>query len=415
MEMQQTKVAIIGAGLTGLCCARQLLADGISCQVFEADDRVGGRIVTDRQDGFLLDRGFQVFLTSYPEAKEVLSYEALNLAPFASGALVHHGGKNRRVVDAWRQPLQALWSARSPVVPLRDIPRIIGLRHTALNAERRRAIPANLSTAEYLRQLGFSEGAMQRFFRPFFGGVTLDAELAVPARYFLFLFEMFARGKATLPADGMQAIPEQIAASLPPGTLQLETTITKLAGNQLELDCGDRVEAEHVVVATEASAAARLLGTEFEAPASNSTTTVYYGADRSELGEPILLLKGDGSGPVNHVCFPSDVQSSYAPQGAALASVSVLGIEESSDLELDHAVRKQLRSWMSDAVDRWQLLRIDRIKRALPRISDAEGLGFRAVSNTVTLCGDHLLTPSIQGAMVAGRHAAEHARQSITG
>lgn len=414
MKMQQTKVAIIGAGLAGLCCARQLSADGISCQVFEADDRVGGRIVTDRQDGFLLDRGFQVFLTSYPEAKNILSYEALNLAPFASGALVHHGGKNRRVVDAWRQPLRALWSARSPVVPLRDIPRIIGLRRAALNAESRRTIPANLTAAEYLRQRGFSEEAMQRFFRPFFGGVTLDSELAVPARYFLFLFEMFARGKATLPANGMQAIPEQIAATLPPGTLQLESTITKIDGNQLERNNGDRIEAEHVVVATEAFAAARLLGTEFEDPASNSTTTVYYGADRSELDEPILLLRGDGSGPVNHVCFPSDVQPSYAPPGAALASVSVLGVEESSDRELDCAVRKQLKSWMSDAVDRWQLLRVDRIKRALPRISNADGNGLREISNAVTLCGDHLLTPSIQGAMVAGRHAAERVRQSVT-
>jgi hypothetical protein len=152
----------------------------------------------------------------------------------------------------------------------------------------------------------------------------------------------------------------------------------------------------------------------FEAPASNSTTTIYYGADRSELGEPILLLRGDGNGPVNHVCFPSDVQSSYAPQGAALASVSVLGVARSSDRELDNAVRKQLKGWMSDAVDRWQLLRIDRIERALPRIPDAEGSGIRVLSNSVTLCGDHLLTPSIQGAMVAGRHAAEHVRQSVT-
>ncbi|MGK0521388.1 MAG: protoporphyrinogen oxidase, partial [Planctomycetota bacterium] len=96
--MQQTKVAIVGAGLAGLCCARQLAADGVACRIFEASDRVGGRVATDRQDGFLLDRGFQVFLTSYPEAQIVLDYGALELAAFTSGALVHHGGKNRRVV-----------------------------------------------------------------------------------------------------------------------------------------------------------------------------------------------------------------------------------------------------------------------------------------------------------------------------
>ena len=411
--MQQTKVAIVGAGLAGLCCARQLVADGIPCRIFEAADRVGGRVATDRQDGFLLDRGFQVFLTSYPEAKAVLDYDALGLAAFTSGALVHHGGRNRRVVDAWRQPLRALWSVWSPVVPLRDIPRIIGLRRAAMREEHRLSIPADLTAAEYLQQLGFSEATMQRFFRPFFGGVTLNATLAVPARYFLFLFEMFARGTATLPAAGMQAIPEQLAASLPPGTVQLQTAVTKIEGSQLELDNGERVAAEHLVLATEAADAAPLLGAAFEAPVSNSTTTIYYGADRSELGEPILLLNGNGDGPVNHVCFPSDAQPSYAPPGAALASVSVLGISDLENRDLDRAVRKQLKAWMSEAVDRWQLLRIDRIKRALPRLTEADGCGIREISAVVTLCGDHLLSPSIQGAMLAGRQAAERARQAV--
>lgn len=413
--MQQTKVAIVGAGLAGLCCARQLAADGIACRIFEASDRVGGRVATDHQDGFLLDRGFQVFLTSYPEAKSVLDYDALGLAAFSSGALVHLGGNNRRIVDAWRQPLRALWSARFPVVPLRDIPRIFALRRAAMRPDRRHAIPADLTAADYLNQLGFSEAAMQRFFRPFFGGVTLDTALAVPARYFLFLFEMFARGSATLPVAGMQAIPEQIAAALPPDTVHLQAAVAKIEGSQLELDNGERVAAEHLVLATEAAAAASLLGAAFEAPASNGTTTIYYGADRSELGEPILLLKGSGDGPVNHVCFPSDVQPSYAPQGAALASVSVIGVADLEDRELDRAVRKQLKGWMSEAVDRWQLLRIDRIQRALPRISDADGSGIREISDAVTLCGDHLLTPSIQGAMLAGRHAAERARRSVAG
>jgi len=413
--MQQIQVAIVGAGLAGLCCARQLAADGIACQVFEASDRVGGRVATDRQDGFLLDRGFQVFLDSYPEAQSVLDYGLLDLASFTSGALVHHDGRSRRVIDAWRQPLRALWAARSPVVPLRDIPRIVRLRRAAMRQDQRLRLPADLSAADYLQQLGFSEVAMQRFFRPFFGGVTLDSSLAIPARYFMFLFEMFARGSATLPAAGMQAIPEQIATSLPAGTVQLGARVTKIEGNVVELANGQRMAAEHLVVATESAAAGELIGASFDAPLSNSSTTLYYGADRSELGEPILMLAGDGGGPVNHVCFPSDVQSSYAPPGCALASVSVLGLANLADRELDRAVRDQLKGWMSGAVDSWQLLRIDRIARALPRIATADGTGIRELSESVTLCGDHLLSPSIQGAMLAGRHAAERARRSVAG
>lgn len=42
---------------------------GVSFVLLEASDGVGGRVRTDEVDGFLLDRGFQIFLTSYPECK----------------------------------------------------------------------------------------------------------------------------------------------------------------------------------------------------------------------------------------------------------------------------------------------------------------------------------------------------------
>jgi phytoene dehydrogenase-like protein len=50
-------------------------------KIIEASDRAG-RIKTDSVDGFRLDRGFQVLLTSYPEAQMLLDYEALQLKTF---------------------------------------------------------------------------------------------------------------------------------------------------------------------------------------------------------------------------------------------------------------------------------------------------------------------------------------------
>lgn len=95
-------VLIIGGGLAGLCCSLRLHQSGLSFQVLEASDGVGGRVRTDMVDGFLLDRGFQVLLTAYPEAQKVLDYDALNLKPFYPGlsfdtkvvsiALLTHGG-----------------------------------------------------------------------------------------------------------------------------------------------------------------------------------------------------------------------------------------------------------------------------------------------------------------------------------
>src|SRR5260370_19299039 len=75
-------VLIVGAGLAGLCCARELQAKGVSLQILEASDGIGGRVRTDEVDGFLIDRGFQVLFTAYPEAKLCLDYARLYLNPF---------------------------------------------------------------------------------------------------------------------------------------------------------------------------------------------------------------------------------------------------------------------------------------------------------------------------------------------
>lgn len=79
-------VLVVGAGLAGLACAIRLVDAGLDVQVLEGSDAVGGRVRTDRADGFLLDRGFQVLSTAYPEARRVLDYERLDqLDPGGTG------------------------------------------------------------------------------------------------------------------------------------------------------------------------------------------------------------------------------------------------------------------------------------------------------------------------------------------
>jgi len=80
--MSDSDILIIGGGLAGLCCALRLHQSGVSFQILEASDGVGGRVRTDKVEGFLFDRGFQVLLTAYPEARRVLDYDALSLRPF---------------------------------------------------------------------------------------------------------------------------------------------------------------------------------------------------------------------------------------------------------------------------------------------------------------------------------------------
>ena len=105
MTADDTDVLIIGAGIAGLTAAKVLKAAGKSVKILEGSDRIGGRVKTDEVDGFLLDHGFQVLLTAYPEAKRFLDYKALDLRKFSPGALILDEKGTSQIGDPLRQPV----------------------------------------------------------------------------------------------------------------------------------------------------------------------------------------------------------------------------------------------------------------------------------------------------------------------
>jgi len=113
--MESADVVIVGAGLAGLCVARRLLESHVSVLLLDASDEIGGRVRTDRVEGFLLDRGFQVLLTAYPEALKMLDYRALDLRAFEPGALAHLESRFCRVSDPCRRPGRALGALLSEI------------------------------------------------------------------------------------------------------------------------------------------------------------------------------------------------------------------------------------------------------------------------------------------------------------
>jgi phytoene dehydrogenase-like protein len=408
-------VVVVGAGLAGLACARELGARGLPVQVLEASDGVGGRVRTDRVDGFLLDRGFQVLLAGYPEAQAQLDLEALDLRPFYPGAIVQRDGHAVTVGDPRRHPVAALGALRGGLATPVD-----GVAMARLLLRSRRLLREGLdrdgtpgdgqSTAAALRDAGLSDRIVDGFLRPFLTGITLDAELAVSARFMHFVLGSFVAGPTVVPAAGMQAIPEQLAAGLPLGTVRLGTRVVDVAGDAVTLTGGVRVDAAAVVVAVDGPQAARLLPG-LPAPGSLSSTAVWFDAPASPTaGRPVLVLDGDAgrTGPVNNVAVLSDVAPGYAPAGRALVNASLpSGRGEAFDDEaLDAAIRAQLRGWFGTAVDGWNRLRIDRIAHAQPRQDpgtlDPPQRPVRRDAG-VWVCGDHRDTASINGALASGR------------
>jgi phytoene dehydrogenase-like protein len=398
---------IIGAGLAGLTCARRLQAGGLTCTVLEAGDAVGGRVRTDEVEGFRLDRGFQVLLTAYPAAKKWLDYDRLALRKFSAGARVRCDGRMHRVSDPWREPGALFDTLRAPVGSLADKVRIATLRAAA-----RRGTPDELfarpeiSALDALRAHGFSERIIARFMRPWLGGVFLDGSLETSSRMLEFVFRMFAEGDTAVPAAGMQAIPEQLAAGLAPGTVRLNARVDALESGAVRLADGERFAARRIVVATEGTGASALMP-EFRAPAWRAVTAVYFAAKASPLSEPTLMLNGTGQGQVNNVAVMSEVAPGYAPRGQALVSVSILGEAAGDDVALATQVKAELTPWFGAAVHDWKWLRTYRVRRALPVRRPLERCTPEPVRPGVWVAGDWTNSASIQGAMESGERVAE--------
>ena len=245
-------VVIVGAGLAGLTCARRLQAQGRACLVLEAADAVGGRVRTDLVDGFQLDRGFQVLLTAYPAAERWLDYDALALGRFSSGARVWCEGAMHLVSDPTRQPGDLMATLKAPVGSMGDKLMIATLRSAARRGTLDELFARPETTAmAALRAHGFSDVMFERFLRPWFGGIFLDAELTASSRMLDFVLRMFGEGHAAVPAAGMQTIPEQLAAGLTPGSVRVNAPVAAIGNGVVTLQSGERVAASHIVVATD--------------------------------------------------------------------------------------------------------------------------------------------------------------------
>jgi phytoene dehydrogenase-like protein len=409
-QKKTADVIIVGAGLAGLSCAFHLRKGGMSALIVEASDGVGGRARTDRIDGFVLDRGFQVLQCAYPEAQRVLDYDALNLKPFYPGALVRFGGDFHLVGDPLRRPQDTIKTLRSPIGTIGDKMRMGHLRTRicvgSLDALLTRP---ETTTIQALHHAGFSAEMIARFFHPFFCGVFLAHDLHASSRVFEFVFRMFATGDTALPFEGMGAVSSQIASRLAAGSIRTDARVASVKPGTAVLTNGEEIRGRVVVIATEGPETARLLG-EDTRNESRSVTCIYFSAAAAPIEKPILVLNGEGTGPINSLCVPSQVAPAYAPKGKSLVSVTVIGVNRDNDVALEERVHSQLREWFGPAADGWRHLKTYRISHAL---TDQAPPSFSPLDQPVRIsprlfvCGEHHSMPSIQWALYSGRRCAE--------
>ncbi|MEZ5166771.1 MAG: FAD-dependent oxidoreductase [Acidimicrobiales bacterium] len=295
-----------------MAAAIRLREKGHEPLVLERSDAPGGRVRTDEVDGFLLDRGFQILLTAYPQAQAMLDYDALDLRPFEPGAIVRVDDRFHRVSDPFRSPASALGTLRAPVGSLRDKRAVLTFRHKVRRRGRRPLLPEGDHRRPTPSRAGFSEKMIDRFLRPLFAAGVARPSLEFSSRSLEFLFRMFADGEAAIPARGMGAISEQLAARLPAGAIRCEASVTETGDHHVLVD-GERVEARAIIIATDAIDAARLTGGEVVDRGTLPATTWWFAAPESPVDRPMIVLDGTRDSVVNNLAVLTEAARVTAP------------------------------------------------------------------------------------------------------
>lgn len=419
------RVAVAGAGLAGLTAAAHLAEAGADVTVHEREPTVGGRVRTDRHDGYAIDRGFQVLFPAYPAARAELDLDALDLRPFSSGAVLARTSTGERSVlaDPLREPRALVESLFNREVTTSDKLRTLLLRRdvTARDEDETFARP-DRSIRDHLRDWGFSENYVEHFVAPFYGGITLDRSLATSKRVFEYTFKALSAGPAALPADGMGAIPRQLCdrAERAGATVETETAVeaVEATGDGATVETGtETLDVDAAVVATDPPTARALTGVESIPTDGPGSVTQFYtlpGHAAIDTDRRIVLNVED---PAPNALVPlSSVAPEYAPGDRQLLCATFLDSESfdpfaTSDEDLAERTREAFAAWYPEratgGLERVETVRVPfaqfaqppGVHETLPDVDTPDG--------DVYLAGDYTQWSSIQGALRSGRTAAE--------
>ncbi len=421
---------IVGGGLAGLACAQRLTASGRSVTVLEAEEAPGGRARTVWHRGMPVDRGFQVVFKAYPEVGRLLKaigLPARDLRPMSGGA-VFVGDSTSRLGGSRLGLLRfGGLAARDRLLLMKLGASVLGRSPAALLD----VAAARLSTQEYLGGYGFSREAIEGFFRPFFGVVTLDRTLGADEGYFRFLIAMLARGPAVIPSDGLGMIAEWTSAAIRQagGRVELGARVVALEPDPeggrvvgVRTDDGRTHTGRHVVLAVEAPAARALLGPLDSGAAERmprepaSSVSAAFALRRPLYrGRSIILnaAHDHDDGPrVDLLCQTTNITRPGAPEGPHILLATRVTTGTGGTEGLTEAVEALVARWaprfdwagLAEPLGEY----VHDFAQFRPLVGVRAGLpGPRTAVENLILAGDLTHHPSLEGAVASGFRAAD--------
>ena len=389
---------VVGAGISGLSCALELEKNGYHVQILEKENHPGGRVHSDVINGYILNRGFQVLQTGYPETKRLLDYEKLELCNLDSEVWIMNNNTIKKLYDPIQNPSNLLKAAFSNVGTFQDKLRLLQLRQSTTSRSTNKIFQENETTSlEQINNYGFSESIINEFFKPLFGGAFLDNELDTTSRMFNFVYKIFSIAPIAIPKYGMKSIPEQLEAKLE-SKISFNTNVVKLDNKNVFLE-NETLSADVIVLAANHDSAKKLIPS-IEEIQWNSTSCYYFVADSPPFSSKVVLLNGNNRGEINNVFVPTNISKAYSPNNKSIISVSTIGLNNN-----ESEIRNELNNWFGNQTEDWKLLHTYHIEQALPRMS-VPSVSHLQYVNGIHMCGDYLTSSSIHGSMHSGRMTA---------
>lgn len=412
MEKSAYKIHIIGAGISGLIAAQILENYGYHPTILEASATVGGRVKSDLVEGYVLDHGFQVLLTSYPAAKKYLNYDALKLQKLLPGAAIFKNGKQQTIGDPLRSLSLLMPTLLSSIGLFSDKVKILKL-NTLLKKKKIDTIfkEDEKTTLQYLEDFGFSTQIIHTFFKPFFSGIFLEANLETSSRMFEFVYKMFGDGLAVLPKDGIQAISNQLKSNLKNTQFVFNSPVKDVKNKIITLEDASEIKTHFTIIATEASALISNLNnqeTEWK-----SCDTLYFETTNRILKKPIIGLIADENALINNIFYHTSIKTSSKEKNELL-SVTIVKKHSLQEKDFIRKVQEELAQFCN--ITDTSFLKRYQIKKALPKLTNLQyeiSSTETKLKSTIFLAGDQLLNGSLNAAMISGERAAMGVIQTL--
>ena len=359
-------------------------------KIIEKKSFSGGRVYSEKKDGFILDEGFQIFLDNYPESKKLFDYKKLKLKNFHSGALVHIDNQFYHYLNPLFHPLtkqNKLWKE------------LLGLLLISKNVLLGK-INSDFDTDTWINNFPMVSNEFKMFVKSFLKGVLLDNKLCTKTSIALNYLKLFSYGRATVPYNGMIEFSNQLKKTIPIDKFVFNEEVVSVKNNTVTTKAGNHYHSQNIIFATDLNSVNEIFNLKINIT-KNSVTNIYFKNSENLSDFPGIILNANSNEIINHLSILNLINPNYSLSGENLISVSLFNEASYSYHDLIQIVLRELKQWYGNVIDSLELIRIKDHFNDIPfnNLYKYQSELRETFNSNVFFCGGYLFNSSIEGAI----------------